>query len=297
MGPETPSPEASTSGSSDPGGRSYFKIVVTILAAFGILTAVGTRAVETVFSSAGKKLNPEKPVLIGVREDPQGGGDGFALARRSAEGLDAALKGERDCQRLFAAAKRAGAVDIGIVKEALVLEGGTSRDLSIVDMHAKILKREPALDGAHISCESAGAAGAIGVLFNLDEARPMARKLVVSLPNNQSWRKFHPTGDGGSYYDGPYFEQGNIVRLVKGEIQPFLLVGITTDDYVEWEVEADVIIDGEAQTITINNDGEPFRVTGSIPKQTGYGRYYEWQWYEQPQRMWIDDHPPTLVGS
>jgi hypothetical protein len=89
-------------------------------------------------------------------------------------------------------------------------------------------------------------------------------------------------------YGEPYFGQGNIVRLEKGETQPFLLAGISTSEYVEWEVEADVIIDGEAQTITINNEGRPFGVTGN---NTAYGRFYEWQWYEKPMRMWIDDHP------
>jgi hypothetical protein len=89
-------------------------------------------------------------------------------------------------------------------------------------------------------------------------------------------------------YGEPYFGQGNIVRLEKGETQPFLLAGISTSEYVEWEVEADVIIDGEAQTITINNEGRPFGVTGN---NTAYGRFYERQWYEKPMRMWIDDHP------
>lgn len=250
--------------------------MVGVLAAFGILGAVGNRVVDKVFSSAEDKLNPETPVLISVREDPEGGSDGFTVASRSAAGLEAALRGIRDCNDLMVAAKGAGAVDVSVVIEALVLEGGTRRDLSIVDMHAKILKREPALVGAEIHCESAGAAEAIGVLFNLDEERPIARELTDPLSLE---------------YDGPYFKQGNIVRLVKGEIQPFLLIGISSSHYVEWEVEADVIIDGETQSITINNDGEPFRVTGPAPKKTGYERYFEWQWYEQPPRMWDGDRP------
>jgi hypothetical protein len=215
-------------------------------------------------------------VLVGVREDPAGGAGGFTIARRSAEGLDAALGRIGDCSKLFVAAKKAGAVDVGVVREALLLEGGTSRDLSIVDMRAKILKREPALDGAQIQCQSAGAAEAIGVIFNLDEEAPVARTIKEPF----SLR-----------FGEPYFAGGNIVRLVKGEIQPFLLIGISSRDYVEWQVEADVVIDDATQTITIDNKGEPFRVTGAAPK---YQRYYEWQWYEQPQRMWIADAPPRL---
>jgi hypothetical protein len=281
MSSEAPPPGENVPGAPSRRGRVYLKYAVGVLAAFGILGAVGTRVVDKVFSSAGERLNPESLVLIGVREDPGGAPPGFAVAGRSAEGLDAKLKGAEDCNDLFLTAKRAGAVDVGHVKEALVLEGGTRRDLSIVAMRARILKREPALRGAEISCESAGAAQAIGVIFNLDEERPVARELV----------------DRFSLEPGaPYFEQGNIVRLTKGEIQPFLLIGVTSRDYVEWEVEADVIIDEQTETITINNDGEPFKVTGPARKKAGYGRYYEWQWYERPPKMWIADKPCGREG-
>lgn len=295
--PEPPPSEANASGS--PGRwrrwRRYIGAVVAILGTFGILGAIGSRAVDQVFTSAEKRINPEKPVLVSVREDPQGGVPPFFLASRSAEGLDAALEEVADCDELFAAAKRAGAVDVAEVKEALLLEGGTSSDLSIVDLRAKILKRGPPLDGARIHCEGAGALAAIGVVFLLDEQQPVAREMLPT-----SWDSNEPPPEPighecGVPYGEPYFGQGNIVRLEKGETQPFLLAGVSTSEYVEWEVEADVIIDGEAQTITINNEGEPFRVTG--PKNpSGYRRYYEWQWYEQPPRMWIDDHPSPMAG-
>jgi hypothetical protein len=257
-------------------GRLYLKYAVGVLAAFGILGAVGSHVVDKVFSSAEEKLNPESLVLFGVTEDPGGGSDGFEVASRSAAGLDAKLEGIEDCSELMIAAKRAGAVDVGHVNEALVLEGGTHRDLSVVAMRARILKRGPALSGAQITCQSAGAAEAIGVLFDLDEKRPVAREL----------RNPYSLEVGA-----PYFEQGNIVRLTKGEIQPFLLIGVTKRHYVEWEVEADVIVDGKTETFTINNDGKPFKVTGPARKKTGYERYIEWQWYEQPAQMWIADKP------
>lgn len=229
---------------------------------------------DKVFSTAEEKIHPETAVLISVREDPHGGSDGFTVARRSSAGLDAKLAEVKDCDALMAAAKGTGAVDVEVVREALVLEGGTHRELSIVDMHAKILRREPALRGAEILCQSAGAVGAIGVVFNLDEARPVARELTQP-------ESLQP--------GGPYFAHGNIVRLAKGEIQPFELIGLSSRDFVEWEVEAEVIVDGKTQTITINNDGEPFRVSGRPPARTGYERYYEWQWYRQPPRMWMAD--------
>lgn len=272
MNSEPPRPETQPARRFGGRGRTYAKYAVAILATFGVLGAVGNRVVDKVFSSAEEKINPEKTVLVSVREDPKGGSDGFTVAARSATGLDAKLKGVKDCDTLMVEAKSAGAVDVGVVREALILEGGTRRDLSIVDMHARILKREPPLHGAEIHCESAGAEPAIGIGFDLDEARPVAREITEPFSLE---------------FDGPYFAQGNIVRLVKGEIQPIELVGKTQRSFVEWEVEADVIIDGQPQTITINNGGEPFRVSG--PAKTGYTRYYEWQWARQPPRMWMAD--------
>ena len=88
--------EGPPSGENAPGrrGRAYLKYAVGVLAAFGILGAVGSRVVDKVFSSAEAKLNPESLVLFGVTEDPGGGSDGFEVASRSAAGLDAKLRRE-----------------------------------------------------------------------------------------------------------------------------------------------------------------------------------------------------------
>jgi hypothetical protein len=257
------------------GVRRYLKYIIGVLVAFGVLGAVGSRIVDEVFSTAGEQIHPEKTVLIGVREDPQGGSDGFALAARSTAraDLDRQLAGVTDCDALMTRSKQVGAVDVHHVIEGLVIEGGTRRDVSIVDMHAKVIRREPGLSGSSISCQSAGDMQAIGVGFNLDEEHPVARKL---------------TGDFYRFA-GPYF-QGNIVRLVKGEVQPFAAVGASSHDYVEWEIEADVIVDGKSRTVTINDHGKPFRVTGPVRKGGRYKRYYEWQWYTQPPRLWIGAH-------
>lgn len=276
-----PHQEVEASGSRRRLPRTYFKYAVAVLAAFGILGAIGSRVVEKVSSSAGEALDPEAPVLINVREDPQcAAGCVFSVATRSSADLDVKVATVKGCGSLFSAMKAAGAVDVGAVMEGAVLEGGTRRDLTIVGLRAKVLKREPGFDGALAYCAPAGDVGAIGVIFNLDEEEPVARKLPA--PGNLA-------------YGEPYFDRGNVIRLVKGEIQPFMLVGLTTRrEYVEWEVEAQVVIDGNEQTITINDRGKPFRVTGVAPRyrpMSGYKRYYDWQYYEQPQKLWADSRP------
>ena len=283
MKSSAPSSERKT-GRDPPGRvRRYLKYAVGALAAFGIFGAVGSLVVNKISSSAGEALHPEQPVLISVTEDPQCGGDCiFSLATRSSTGLDEKVKGVKGCGTLFAAIKGAGGVDVGAVMEGVTLEGGTRHDITIVGMRARIVKREPGLHGALAFCAPAGEVSAIGVLFNLDEDSPVARKLTA--PANLS-------------YGGPYFGTGNVVRLVHGETQPFMLVGLTKSrDYVEWEVVADVVIDGHEQTITVNDHGQPFRVTGvsrrfKTKTGSGYGRYYDWDYGTQPPRLWAAKRP------
>src|SRR5215211_2371400 len=72
--------------------RRYWRWIVGGLAAFGILGGIGSRVVDWGASTAQQKIRPEKPLLIGVREDPHGGSDGFLLAARSSAGLDEQLR-------------------------------------------------------------------------------------------------------------------------------------------------------------------------------------------------------------
>jgi hypothetical protein len=280
-GPGNEQAKAPTAPSSSRWQR-YWKTAIGVLAAFGILGSVGGYLVNAVGPDLEEKVGGGGPLGISVREDPQGGSDGFRVAARSATGLTGQLAGAKDCDSLFQQAKRAGAVDVGQSIHSVVLEGRTHRDVAIVDMRAVVLKREPMLTGAEIKCQSAGAIEAIGVGFNLDEHKPTARTIRDLLLTD-------PLG-------GPYFAGGNIVSLKKTEVQPFQIVGLVSRDYVEWEISARVLIDGQEEEITIDNNGEPFRITGgsqtaaNVPS-VDYSRYYEWVWYETPQRLYISDEP------
>ena len=244
-----------------------------------MLGAIGSYVVNAIGPDIEEKVAGGEPIGISVREDPQGGSDGFRVAARSPAGLDGRLRRAKDCDSLFRAAKNAGAVDIRRSIHSMVLEGRTHREVAIVDMRARILKREPILTGAHIGCQSAGAMDAIGVGFNLDENSPVARK-VEDL--------YAPLG-------GPYFGGGGIVSLKKTELQPVQMVGLASRAYVEWEIDATAVIDGEERKVTIDNNGEPFRITGGPEaverSRVRYDRHYEWIWYEPRQRLEVSDRP------
>ena len=102
-------------------------------------------------------------------------------------------------------AKAAGAVDARAVHEAVLLEGGTDRDLAIVGMRARVLMREPALAGALIWSWPAATKEAIMIGFDLDEDNSPARQVSDYMTPKL----------GGTYFDG-----GKVVTLAKGEMQP-----------------------------------------------------------------------------
>jgi hypothetical protein len=276
--------ESATERPSSPWWRRSWKAIVGILGAFGILGAIGGYLVNAIGPDVEETLRGGGSVGISIQEDPQGGSDGFRAAARSPRGLDAALGQATDCASLFLLAKGAGAVDVGRSLYNAVLEGRTHRDVAITDMRAKILKRTSPLTGAEISCQSAGALDAIGVGFNLDEPDPRARKI----------------NDFFSDLGALYFGGGNVVTLRKAEVQPVQIAGFVSRDYVEWEIHARAVIDGKEEELIIDNNGEPFRLTGAPPKSKGapqYGRYYEWIWYEMPQRLYNSDLPVSEATS
>jgi hypothetical protein len=259
--------------------RRYAGWIVGLLATFGIFGAVGSNVVDEIFPAAKEKISGATPLHVTVREDPQGGSDGFTVAARSPAGLESKLRNATGCDALFVAAKRAGAVDVYQSIHDVLLEGRTFRDVTIVDMRAKVLTRKPALRGAAITCASAGALDSIGVMFKLDEANPLARKIRPGLQPGE-----------------PYFRRGNAISLKSEEVQPLQVVAQISSGYVEWEVEADAIIDGERRTITINNSGKPFRLTGARPAG-GYARYFEWVWYEQPPYLYAGDQAMEAAAA
>lgn len=247
----------------------YGRRAATVIGALGILGAIGSRVVDFGANRVAERVDDAKsPTLVSVREDPQGGSDGFRVAMRSVAGLEPKLRSARDCDHLFVAAKHAGAVDVDQSITGVILEGRTRRDLTIVDMRAHVLRREPPLRGAVVLCSSAGAEDAIGVAFNLDERDPVARTITNDFRTGR-----------------PYFERGKVVTLKKAELQPLAVYGQTSRYYVEWVIEAEAIVDGKKRTITITNNGRPFRLTAR-PPANDYAHFFEWVWYEEPNYLY-----------
>ncbi len=132
--------------------------------------------------------------------------------------LNPRLTGEDGCKSLYLAAKKAGGVDVGREETDLMLEGNRP-NVTIVAMHAHIIKRIAPIHGARTECVSAGAEESAVIAFNLDEPHPFARRMSVP-----------PIAKA----EGPaYFTRGRIINVARGEVQPIRVVGVAPDHYVE----------------------------------------------------------------
>ena len=72
--------------------RRYAGWAVGVLATFGIFGAVGSNLVDEIFPAAKEKISGAPPLRVTVREDPQGGSDGFSVAAKSPAGMESKLR-------------------------------------------------------------------------------------------------------------------------------------------------------------------------------------------------------------
>ncbi|WP_159072299.1 hypothetical protein [Streptomyces sp. CMB-StM0423] len=141
----------------------------------------------------------------------------------------------------------------------LSLYGSRSAPVEVLDIHARVLSRNPAPDGAVIK----PATGALG------EVAP------ASIDLDSDDRRLYSQDEDGVTGDRPYFQDTSLT-LAKGEHQTF---GITTTsrgtDY-RYELVVTLEADGERTTVAVRpngtSSGAPFRNPGTPPQ---YSKIYE----------------------
>jgi hypothetical protein len=253
-------------------GRRYAIAAIGVVGAFGIYSAIGTNIVNSNFPSISEWITGSDSLRVNV-QGAVGANDGFALATWSPGDIEGQLDGVDGCESLAAVAEEVHAARVGTSFTDLVIEGSTHRDVTIVDLRPEIVDRGPAMDGAEIHCASAGAVAGIGVSFDFDEPDPVARRVSEDEKDGL-----------------PYFEKGDVITLKEDEIQSIQIESTSTRDYVAWNLVANLVIDGDSQTITIDENGQPFQITAG-PPEVDFARYYEWLWFENPQRLYVSREP------
>lgn len=246
------------------------RLVIAALVAFGLFGAIGTFLVAEFLPGVIERIRGEPSVLFSLGFDDTFYSEGFTLVLPASREVDTnTFDGVDGCTSLREAGRQAGAADYFGTFLQLIAEGRTLKDVAIVGIQARIVRRDKRANGALISCESAGAVDVIALGLNLDEPEPVARTI-----NEESGK-----------FEEPWFSQDSAVTLTKGELLPFRITATTKKSYVEWELEIQMIIDGEREEMVLDNEGEPFRTTAPLARPTDYERRYEWAWYEQPPKL------------
>jgi class 3 adenylate cyclase len=239
-----------------------------LLALMGVIAAGVAIPLFALGSRAGPGKPPNSnPVVATVEPDDEVYSENFLLVAPDVDRARSAVSKFGNCDQLVArcgcisllhSGYRAGAVHADALFVRLLVEGNTPGGATIVDMHPRIVGRSAPLKGAAITCgQSAGAESPIRMTFDLDQPNPVAR--------------LDPQGS-------LYFGNGHVVHLKKGEVVPFLIDAYATHDYVQWKLEADVVVDGKRQTLLIDDHGKPFRTSASRCGKGAYAPSYDLTW-------------------
>ncbi|WFE58629.1 hypothetical protein [Micromonospora sp. WMMD712] len=139
-------------------------------------------------------------------------------------------------------AKSVGAVPTGPDSYELTVQGSSSAQVIITELRAKVLSRAPALDGTWVKVGCGGETGYRYSEIRLDEDPPTV------VPAD---------GENGTPLRTPYE-----VSLEDAEI--FAIHASVNLYDVLWELEVDWASDGKTGTLVVNDNGKPFRTTGTV---------------------------------
>ncbi|MGW3469332.1 hypothetical protein ACWDKQ_12855 [Saccharopolyspora sp. NPDC000995] len=145
-------------------------------------------------------------------------------------------------------------VKVGVHGTTVTIEGARSRDVVITNMHARILSREPNIDGTLFCIPPQGGLPAEKIGFDLDEFHPLARVL-----------------DGGKL-GGPYFAD-QAQQLADGETVVFQVESRAARGHYRWVIDVDLVIDGKPQTYTAKPADGEFEMSGVSDH---YGSVFNW---------------------
>ena len=227
------------------------------------VTAIVGLLVANLYPDLKGKIIHTPPVLFKVNQVV---GPGWGVTIQDQAKLQPLLNSIGGCDALHSAAMAAGGADDGGTDLNVLLQGNTSSGVTITGMHVHIVKRGAPLNGAYAFCQSAGSEEVMPINFNLNDQNPTAMGA--------------PTGSSSHAAKPSFFANGSVVHLSNGEVFPFRVGASISGSSVQWVIDASVLINGNPETVTINDDGRPFVTTGALPLGQ-YGDLYEYDWAEQ----------------
>jgi hypothetical protein len=169
-----------------------------------------------------------------------------ALSSRELESITGAGSGQGNYESW---ARSHGGVDLSVSEIKLVVEGNSASLVRIINMQV-VKQCQPPLSGTLFYSPGAAQDTSIKLGFNLDELVSVARTYRDSV-------------FGSSYFDN------KTVSLKRGEQEVFQIRAETKRYYCQFELRLTIVVDGKTVNETVDDHGQPFRVTASLVANPG----------------------------
>jgi hypothetical protein len=159
----------------------------------------------------------------------------------------------------------AGGVRMSPINLEVVVTGHRNQEIRILDIRPVIITRTDPMGGSAFLLPGQGESDILEMVIDFDAPNPIARERV------------NEAGSGEPDLGQPYFNKHKItLRDNEQEVITFPIR--VTRHYVEFDLRFDYLVGTEEKSLTVDNDGEHFRVTGlrtgTDPESLPYQRVY-----------------------
>lgn len=152
--------------------------------------------------------------------------------------------------------RAAGAANPNVLTVRVTLEGRRNQPIKVDTVEPVNIRRQAPYAGIFLSIPPQGGGNTIKMIFNLDEAHPIAR-LPVPVKEGDPPK---PTQSDGMQ-PGPPFFQNTTLTLGDGEEDAIVIKSVATRWATSFDIRIAYRVGDQARTVTINNAGHPFAVT------------------------------------
>jgi hypothetical protein len=159
-----------------------------------------------------------------------------------------------------------GAVDFRRTKLHLTLRCVATQRIVVSNISVVVVRRDAPLGGDVVGEIPQGVADAMQLMFNLDERGTVipAREWVV----DDRGRPSAPRNE-------PYFERHSI-DLTTGESQLLYVLADATTHDCQWRIRVDVQTGRHRTTVTVDDNGLPFRTSGGAEERLRSAAHWYW---------------------
>jgi len=240
-----------------------------VTAVIGVVVSLNVDAIKSWFSTRESIRDP-----LGVYVNSDGSLDptSYLMVVPDPSRLPEDVGHINECSALWDVGLTAGGIRIPERSfHRILLQGKANDGVAIIDIRARVTRREPAINGALLFCPSEGELDPIGLQFDLRSHDVAPAK------------HFNPD----SHDEVSQFARGYTISVAKNESVPLDTEATLPDDAVYWHIEVELIVGGGHRTLIIDDNGKDFFSPGSRPVNN-YSKGYGAGVY--PQDWGIDNH-------